>query len=55
MREYFEHAYEGAICSLQIFAATMLTVAQVLFVYITLPVWIIPYAIYRKVRDAGHG
>lgn len=57
MREYFEHAYGGVCNTMQDFAglaSDIAEVAKVLFVYATMPLWLIPYAIYKKVRTS-HG
>ena len=53
MKEIFEHAYEG-FCNLirgfidftEFFWKTVL----VILVYLTIPLWIIPYAIYKKMK-----
>lgn len=53
MREYAEHAYEGLCNTLEAlgeFGESLVEVAKVLFVYFTLPIWIIPYAIIRTVK-----
>ena len=55
MREYFEHAYEGFCNSVEqmvIFAQYISEAAKVLAVYITLPLWVIPYAIYKKWKES---
>ena len=44
MREYFDHAYEGFCNSF----LPLIECAKVFFVYITLPLWIIPYAILKR-------
>lgn len=56
MREYFEHAYEGFCNSMEPFlhfAQCIGEVGKVIFVYITIPVWIIPYAIIKNSKKAS--
>lgn len=51
MREYFNHAYKGFCNSMEQFAnlaENIAEVAKVIFVYITLPVWIIPYSLWVR-------
>ncbi len=57
MKEYFEHAYEGFINSLSIFIESCAEVMRSTFlcmvialIYITVPFWALPYAIYKKSR-----
>ena len=56
MRKYFEHAYQ-AVCnigdSFLEFAGVMTTIATVTFIYLTVPFWIIPYAICKKLKERG--
>ena len=55
MKKYFEHAYEGFCNSMEPFVhltQVMGEVAKILFVYITIPLWVIPYAIIRARRTA---
>ena len=51
MRQYFEHIYEGfcgSVRSLIDLAEIIAEASKVIFVYITMPIWIIPYAIWRN-------
>ena len=51
MGKYFEHAYTGFCNSMEEILAACLYLGELLkiaFVYATLPVWFIPYAIYRN-------
>jgi hypothetical protein len=53
MKEYFEHAYEGFCNSFSSpcdFAEAIAEAAKIACVYITVPLWIIPYAIIKKKR-----
>lgn len=55
MRKYFEHAYKGfciGVSELLYFASVLGEVALIIAIYITLPLWIIPYSIYRKKKGA---
>ena len=47
MRKYFDHAYEGFCNSFQ----PLIEGAKVTFVYITIPLWIVPYMVYRKIEE----
>lgn len=47
MREYFDHAFEG-LCNT---VAPMVEIAKITLVYVTIPLWIVPYAIYRKIEE----
>ena len=53
MRDVFEHAYEG-LCNLIVgftdFAVSLSKCILVVLVYITIPLWIIPYIIYKKMK-----
>ena len=60
MKEYFEHAYEGFINSLSNFIEFLEECGEVTrsiffcmviaLIYITVPLWALPYAIYKKSR-----
>ena len=54
MREYFEHAYQTVCTFLEAFmefAVIIAGVAMVILIYLTLPVWFIPYAICKKLKE----
>ena len=54
MREYFEHAYEGFCNTFGPFGGMLLECMIIIFVYCTLPVWIVPYALFfRKEKERG--
>lgn len=57
MRKYFDNAYEGFCNSFQPIihlAEIMAEVAKVTFVYVTLPIWVLPYKlIFRKRENDG--
>lgn len=58
MREYFDHAYEGFCKTMQPFgdlAGAMGEVAKILFVYVTLPIWILPYKLILRRKDVENG
>ena len=48
MRKYFDHAYEGFSNSMLPLVDTIAEVAKILFVYATLPIWIVPYALFFR-------
>ena len=51
MKEVFEHAYEGFCNSIVRYINLCETLGKfvlVILVYITIPFWIIPYAIYKN-------
>ena len=51
MRKYFDHAYEGFCNFMQPFislAEVVGEVAKIVFVYATLPIWIIPYCLLLR-------
>lgn len=54
MRKYFEKAYQ-AFCyigeSLLELVGVLAEIAMVAFIYLTVPVWIIPYAICKKLKE----
>lgn len=55
MKEVFEHAYEGFCNSTQClvdFAQRLGGCVLVCFIYLTIPLWLIPYAIYKKLKEA---
>ena len=54
MKEVFDHAYEGFCYSM--IAATEFTMrifrcVCVVLIYLTIPLWFIPYVIYRKKKE----
>lgn len=51
MRDYFDNAYEGFCNSFRPLTDCMIEVAKIAFVYVTLPLWIVPYAIHRKIKE----
>lgn len=53
MREYFEHAYEGFCNTFFPFVNCMVDIAKIIFVYGTLPIWIIPYALFFRKENEG--
>lgn len=56
MSEIFEHAYEG-LCNLIHrfidFVGMVGKCVLICLVYITIPLWAIPYAIYKKVKGGA--
>ena len=53
MRKYFEQVYKGFCNSMEklmYFASVLAEAEKLMIVCITLPLWVIPYAIYKKVR-----
>ncbi|MBO5953307.1 MAG: hypothetical protein J6Q53_04205 [Oscillospiraceae bacterium] len=54
MRKYFDHAFEGLCNTLQPFAelvGCMGECAKITLVYITIPLWIVPYMVYLKIKE----
>lgn len=54
MREYFEHAYQTFCNFLEAFmefAVIISGTAMLILIYLTLPVWFIPYAICKKLKE----
>ena len=54
MREYFDRAYEGFCDVLQPIiqlAEFLAEVAKMIFVYATLPIWVIPYKLILRKRE----
>ena len=54
MRKYFDHAYEGWCNSFEPFirfVELMIEAAKILFVYITIPVWIVPYVCFFRKEE----
>lgn len=54
MRKYFDHAYEGfcnSFMPITNLVNCMAEVCKIVFVYATLPIWIIPYMTYRKIEE----
>jgi hypothetical protein len=53
MKETFEHAYER-VCDFIVgftdFALSLCKCILVVLVYATIPLWIIPYGIYKKMK-----
>lgn len=54
MREYFDRAFEDFCNSVIPVAERMLELLRVSFVYLTLPLWIVPYMVYRKIEERKH-
>lgn len=55
MKEIFAHAYEGACATWQTlsdFIESVVKCILICFIYITLPLWFVPYAIYKKIGGA---
>ena len=50
MRDYFDHAYETLRELLEAFAGIG-KCAAITCIYITIPLWIIPYAIGKKLKQ----
>ena len=50
MREYFDHAFESVVSTLRPLVNTMVEITMIIFVYTSIPLWIVPYMIYRKKR-----
>ena len=56
MRKVFEHAYEGAsnlIVNFTNFGFSICKCVLVILIYITIPLWIIPFAIYKKLKGGA--
>lgn len=53
MKEYFEHAYEGFINLTEDFYNIVRVAFEffcIVLIYVTVPFWALPYAIYKKSR-----
>ena len=53
MREVFEHAYEGIsnlLVNITDFALSIVKCVFVVLVYLTIPIWVIPYAVYKEMK-----
>lgn len=51
MREYFDRAYECLCNSFQPLADCVVEAAKITLVYLTIPLWIVPYMVYRKIEE----
>ena len=51
MREYFDRAYEAFCNTVQQIADCVAEDVKITFVYITIPLWIVPYMVYRKIEE----
>lgn len=51
MREYMDRAFEDFCNSVLPFAACMLEIFKIVIIYSTLPLWIVPYMVYRKIEE----
>lgn len=54
MREYFDRAFEDFCNAVLPFVACMLEIFKIVIVYSTLPLWIVPYMVYRKIEERKH-
>ena len=55
-KDVFEHAYQGTNCALICLAEFIMSLFEVLCVcviYLTIPVWFIPYSIVKRKGDKG--
>lgn len=50
MRKYFEHAYQAFFNIAVPLAESTAEIAKVAFVYVTFPIWIVPYAICKNLK-----
>lgn len=50
MQKYFEQAYQAFFNIAVPLAESTAEIAKVAFVYVTFPVWIIPYAIRKELK-----
>ncbi len=56
MRKVFEHAYEGVSNLIVNFTNSVFSICKcvlVILIYITIPLWIIPFAIYKKLKGGA--
>lgn len=53
MKELFDWAYYGFIDAVEIAADKLYTFCAPMFVVMTFPIWIIPYAIYKRMTERG--
>lgn len=56
MRKVFEHAYEGIsdlIVNLADFGLSICKCVLIILIYITIPIWIIPFAVYKKLKGGA--
>ena len=53
MKENFDTAYKAFRDLVVGFASIMVEIAKMLLIYFTIPLWIIPYVIYKKSKGAG--
>ena len=51
MRKYFDHAFEALCNTVQPIADCVVEAAKITFVYVTSPLWIVPYMVYRKIEE----
>ena len=55
MRKYFDHAFEGFCNSMEqyvLFAVNIAKVVIIAVIYITIPIWIIPYCIFTGRKES---
>ena len=53
MRKYFERVYKGFCASMEelmYFASVLAEAAKLMVVGLTLPLWFIPYVIYKRMK-----
>ena len=51
MRKYFDHAFEDFCSAIQPLADCVAEAAKIIVVYATIPLWIVPYMVYRKIEE----
>lgn len=51
MREYFDRAFEDFRSAIQPLADCVAGAAKIIVVYATIPLWIVPYMVYRKIEE----
>lgn len=51
MRKYFDHAFEALCNVVQPISDCAAEAAKVIVVYVTIPLWIVPYMVYRKIEE----
>ena len=49
VREYFDHAYEGFYYTFRTFSEMII----VCIIYITIPLWVIPYSLFFRKMKGG--
>lgn len=53
MKEYFEDAYDDFMSLPETFAEIgkdVLEIIEYILIYITLPIWVVPYFFYKKIK-----